>query len=58
MVFYIYSRFLVGLILIPTNNKIPNEEYIILGYGRDYLDISPLKGVVQSSGNSSLGVKS
>ena len=41
----------------PTNNKIPNEEYIVLGYGRDYLDISPLKGVVQSSGNSSLGVK-
>ena len=41
----------------PTNNKIPNEEYIILGYGRDYLDISPFKGVVQSSGNSSLGVK-
>jgi transglutaminase-like putative cysteine protease len=41
----------------PTNNKIPNEEYIILGYGRDYLDISPLKGVVQSSGNSMLGVK-
>ncbi len=41
----------------PTNNKIPNEEYIILGYGRDYLDISPLKGVVQSSGNSLLSVK-
>jgi transglutaminase-like putative cysteine protease len=41
----------------PTNNKVPNEEYIILGYGRDYLDISPLKGVVQSSGNSILGVK-
>ena len=41
----------------PTNNKIPNEEYITLGYGRDYLDISPLKGVVQSSGNSLLSVK-
>lgn len=41
----------------PTNNKIPNEEYIILGYGRDYLDISPLKGVVQSSGNSELKVR-
>lgn len=41
----------------PTNNKIPNEEYIVLGYGRDYLDISPLKGVVQSSGNSLLSVK-
>ncbi|PLY10686.1 MAG: transglutaminase [Arcobacter sp.] len=41
----------------PTNNKIPNEEYIILGYGRDYLDISPLKGVVQSSGDSELKVR-
>ena len=41
----------------PTNNKLPNEEYIVLGYGRDYLDISPLKGVVQSSGNSLLSVK-
>lgn len=41
----------------PTNNKIPNEEYIILGYGRDYLDIAPLKGVVQSSGGSTLKVK-
>lgn len=41
----------------PTNNKIPNEEYIILGYGRDYLDIAPLKGVVQSSGGSMLSVK-
>ena len=37
----------------PTNNKIPNEEYIILGYGRDYNDIAPLKGVVQSSGQKS-----
>lgn len=41
----------------PTNNKIPNEEYIALGYGRDYLDISPLKGVVKSSGESNLSVK-
>ena len=41
----------------PTNNKIPNEEYILLGYGRDYHDITPLKGVVQSSGNSYLSVR-
>ncbi|RXJ58157.1 transglutaminase family protein [Candidatus Marinarcus aquaticus] len=41
----------------PTNNKIPNEEYIVLGYGRDYLDISPLKGVVKSNGESNLSVK-
>ena len=41
----------------PTNNKIPNEEYILLGYGRDYNDITPLKGVVQSSGSSYLSVR-
>lgn len=41
----------------PTNNKIPNEEYITLGFGRDYNDIAPLKGVVQSSGMSTLSVK-
>lgn len=41
----------------PTNNKIPNHEYILLGYGRDYLDISPLKGVVKSSGESKLNVR-
>jgi transglutaminase-like putative cysteine protease len=41
----------------PTNNKIPNEEYILLGYGRDYDDITPLKGVVQGSGFSYLNVR-
>jgi transglutaminase-like putative cysteine protease len=55
--FSIYIPDIGWLDFDPTNNKIPNEEYIILGYGRDYLDISPLKGVVQSSGNSALSVK-
>lgn len=41
----------------PTNNKIPNHEYTLLGYGRDYHDICPLKGVVQSSGSSALKVR-
>lgn len=41
----------------PTNNKIPNEEYILLGYGRDYHDVTPLKGVVQGSGSSYLSVR-
>ena len=40
----------------PTNNMIPNEQHIILGSGRDYGDISPLKGVVVSSGNSHVSV--
>ena len=40
----------------PTNNLIPKEQHIVLGSGRDYHDISPLKGVVFSSGNSNLAV--
>ena len=40
----------------PTNNIIPREQHILLGSGRDYNDISPLKGVVFSSGNSNLSV--
>jgi transglutaminase-like putative cysteine protease len=40
----------------PTNNIIPKEQHILLGSGRDYHDISPLKGVVFSSGNSKLSV--
>lgn len=41
----------------PTNNKIPNEEYILLGYGRDYNDITPLKGVVHGNALSTLSVR-
>jgi transglutaminase-like putative cysteine protease len=40
----------------PTNNIIPKDQHILLGSGRDYHDISPLKGVVRSSGNSKLSV--
>jgi len=40
----------------PTNNIIPIEQHLLLGSGRDYDDISPLKGVVVSSGSSQLSV--
>lgn len=40
----------------PTNNIVPKEQHILLGSGRDYHDISPLKGVVVSSGSSQLSV--
>lgn len=40
----------------PTNNIIPKDQHILLGSGRDYHDISPLKGVVFSSGHSNLSV--
>jgi transglutaminase-like putative cysteine protease len=40
----------------PTNNLIPKDQHILLGSGKDYNDISPLKGVIYSSGNSNLSV--
>jgi len=40
----------------PTNNIMPRDQHILLGSGRDYHDISPLKGVVLSSGKSKLSV--
>lgn len=43
--------------LDPTNNIIPVDQHIVLGHGRDYHDISPLKGVVRSSGGSRLRVR-
>ncbi|MBC7721485.1 MAG: transglutaminase family protein, partial [Pedobacter sp.] len=40
----------------PTNNQIPAERHITIGWGRDYSDISPLKGVILSSGSHKLRV--
>ena len=40
----------------PTNNMVPLDQHIVLGYGRDYGDISPIQGVVSGSGSSHLDV--
>jgi transglutaminase-like putative cysteine protease len=40
----------------PTNNKIPDEQYITVGWGRDYFDIVPLKGVIMSSSSHEMMV--
>lgn len=40
----------------PTNNQIPAEHHITIGWGRDYSDVSPLKGVILSSGSHKLRV--
>ncbi|WP_018234112.1 transglutaminase family protein [Thioalkalivibrio thiocyanodenitrificans] len=36
----------------PTNNVIPMERHITLAWGRDYTDVSPLKGVLFGGGES------
>lgn len=40
----------------PTNNKNPDDQYITIGWGRNYFDIVPLKGVIMSSDRHELKV--
>ncbi|MES2407876.1 MAG: transglutaminase family protein [Pseudomonadota bacterium] len=40
----------------PTNNQIPVDQHIIVGWGRDYGDVTPLKGVIFGGGEHALAV--
>lgn len=40
----------------PTNNVLPGDQHITIGWGRDYSDIAPMKGVILSSGSHGLHV--
>ena len=43
--------------LDPTNNLIPGESHITIAWGRDYGDVTPVKGVVMGGGAHTLAVK-
>lgn len=40
----------------PTNDQQPSEQHITVAWGRDYADVTPLKGVVFGNGNTELSV--
>jgi transglutaminase-like putative cysteine protease len=40
----------------PTNNVLPSTRHITLGWGRDYGDVSPIRGVILGGGDHSLAV--
>ena len=40
----------------PTNNQLVQEQYVALGWGRDYGDVPPLKGVIMSAAATKLSV--
>jgi transglutaminase-like putative cysteine protease len=40
----------------PTNGKLADTEFITLGWGRDFSDVTPLRGVVLASGSQELEV--
>lgn len=40
----------------PTNGKIADTEFVTLGWGREYHDVSPLRGVVRGAADQKLAV--
>ena len=40
----------------PTNNRPPGEDYVTLATGRDFLDVSPLRGVIRGGSQHILDV--
>ncbi len=40
----------------PTNGKIADTEFVTLGWGREYHDVSPLRGVVRGAADQQLAV--
>jgi transglutaminase-like putative cysteine protease len=42
--------------LDPTNDRAPGEDYVTLATGRDYSDVSPIRGVIHGGANHTLRV--
>lgn len=40
----------------PTNNQMPTNQYLTVGWGRDYADVAPLKGIILGNGPHQLQV--
>jgi transglutaminase-like putative cysteine protease len=43
--------------LDPTNNRIADEDYVTLAIGRDFSDVSPLRGVIRGGADHTLDVE-
>ncbi|MGV9798689.1 transglutaminase family protein [Mycobacterium sp. NPDC003449] len=43
----------VWLGLDPTNDQLVDERYIVAGFGRDYADVPPLRGIIYTDSDSS-----
>jgi transglutaminase-like putative cysteine protease len=43
--------------LDPTNNLITSSEHITIAWGRDFSDVTPLRGVINGGGVQTLEVK-
>lgn len=54
--FSVYIPYLGWVDFDPTNNVMPADQHITIGWGRDYADIAPMRGVLLSSGAHTLSV--
>ncbi len=43
--------------LDPTNGIVVRDEHVVLGWGRDYSDVTPLRGVILGGGEQTLSVE-
>jgi transglutaminase-like putative cysteine protease len=46
----VYAGDLGWVDLDPTNNLIPGDGHITVGWGRDYGDVAPINGIVNGGG--------
>ncbi len=51
-----YCRGIGWLDMDPTNNVAPSDGHVTLAWGRDYSDVSPLRGLILGGGDHSLEV--
>jgi transglutaminase-like putative cysteine protease len=54
--FSVYIPHLGWVDFDPTNNMLPAEQHVTIGWGRDYADIAPMRGILLSSGTHELAV--
>ena len=40
--------------LDPTNDQMVDERYVTVGFGRDYADVPPLRGIIYTDSESSV----
>jgi transglutaminase-like putative cysteine protease len=51
-----YSQGIGWIDLDPTNNVMPGVRHVTVAWGRDYGDVSPVRGVILGAGEDSLEV--
>lgn len=54
--FSVYMHEVGWLDFDPTNNQMPMDRHITLAWGRDYSDVTPLKGVIFGGGDHDVNV--